>query len=132
MVTLLFGPSAGLRAEWFLTQSVGDFLTSNWAKLVTAATERNAMEFLLNPYIIAVSVLFVIAAFARKNSKPLIVPIAAWGYGLAYHYSLGSTNVDVTNYMEQGTTKLVPLLTFIVGFFVVTAIILYLWIQDNN
>lgn len=132
MVTLLFGPSAGLRADWFLTQSVGEFLSSNWAKLVTAATERNAFDFLLNPYIIAISLLFVVVALARRTAKPMIVPIAAWGYGMAYHYSLGSTEVDVTNYMEQGTTKLVPLLTFIVGFFVVTAIILYLWIQDNN
>ncbi len=132
MVTLLYGPTAGVRIDALLTQSVGDYLTSNWAKLVTAATERNALDFLLNPYIVAIGVIFLAVAIARRTIKPMIVPIAAWGYGLAYHYSLGSTNVDVTNYMEQGTTKLVPLLTFIVGFFVVTAIILYLWIQDNN
>lgn len=132
MVTLLFGPSGGVCVETVLTQSVGDYLSSNWANLVAAATERNALDFLLNPYIIAISVLFVIAALARRTAKPMIVPIAAWGYGLAYYYSLGTTEVDVTNYLEQGTSKLVPLLTFVVGFFVVTSVILYLWIHDNN
>jgi hypothetical protein len=104
------------------------WFSEQWALLMTALSEKQAWEALTNPYLIGLSaVLFLMGLFLRKT-KLIILVVAAWGYIGTYRFSIGGkTAGDVAFDMNAGTVAdFGELLTFFVGFVIVTGVVLYL------
>lgn len=120
------------RADWIVVGSyVGDTLRSNYSLLKIAVDEKNMLGVLTNPYILAFTVVFLLLSILRRSYKPFLIPFSMWGYGLSWHFSLGSTKTDITDYLHTSAETMFPVVLFLAGFVIVTGLIIYFWIQDG-
>ena len=106
----------------------GSWFGITWKNLSEAYSEKRYFDIMLNPYVIAFSVLLLLISILGKSKKPLMVLIASWGYCTVYHFTIeGRGKGDVMfDFRSMQVSEIGPLVWFFVGFILVTGLLLYI------
>ncbi|MCZ7585427.1 MAG: hypothetical protein M5R36_19955 [Deltaproteobacteria bacterium] len=87
---------------------------------------------LLNPYMIVLAVVMLAYGIYKSWRAPVVLIVAAWGYGLTYHFSLGRQEAAISwGDLDQNFAQIGPVVIFILGVLVVSFLALYfLFMRD--
>ena len=106
----------------------GGFFSTNWHKLVADLTEKRFFDVLMNPFVIALSVIILIMGILFRRKGFIMVLVASWGYSTVYHFTIeGKGSGDVAfDWKTVQVSEFGTLVWFFGGFILVTAVLLYL------
>lgn len=128
---MLSGTMTGVLAEIAVRQTGSAFLSATYSKLLQAFHDGNVLAFLLNPFTIVASIGLLILFFVRGSKKLIAVVVAAWGYALVYHFSIGRSKAEIGNYLDADFSQSGTMAIFLIGFLIVTSVFLYFMIKDD-